>query len=438
VDPDTGVIARPIRPPTAEQFSDLIPIHQRITHLLQWTQPPDDYVIHFQPYTYIEVRAGTFPPWILVPQADSIATCAFPQCHTPTWNADVPLDSKDAYGREYIPDSQYCTTHLNAGIAEHPDLAVRPRCQITPCINPATNGPTKYDNLYFCDEHYLHDSGKVMSSRVLIKAIDHTMSMDYEAICRVHAHPRYQRSPYAQQCNPLHRLASPKYIHGKPTYLNPTPSTKAKPKPTTPHIPSRSRSGRALKPSKPLVPDYEAKQYATKNAPRRLSAEPAKLLYVTKQQDPTLADYLPHQAVNIALYYRHIQQYSNFPQDHPLTSIIPLFPYNGQHDELNRFAQYLTFFMKYYNDYDRFLHRLLEPDSLEFASIITILLILHLQSSTIPASHTAPALSALTGSDERLYNDLFADPADAEEEKDDNGPMSDAASSTNLSETTSN
>jgi len=296
----------------------------------------------------------------------------------------------------------------------------------------------------------LTDSNRPLSARALIKGIDNTMSMDFEAMCRVHSHPRYQRSPYVALCNPSHPRAPPQYIHRGPHYTAKTPRKRpAKPSSTsqqatappatTQPVASHSRSGRALNKAKQIVPNYDAKQYATKNAPRRsLSAKPPTIPYVTVTEDPSIGDYLPHQAVNIALHYRHIRQYSHFPPDHPLTSIIPLFPYNGTQAELANFSPHLPFFTTYYNDYANFLQRQLAPDSLEFASIITIILILHLQSSPIPASHTVPALSALTTSDARLYDALFAALDAEEEEKDDNGSMSDAASSTNHSETTSN
>ena len=201
--------------------------------------------------------------------------------------------------------------------------------------------------------------------------------------------------------------------------------------------PSVSRTGRVLTKTKVLEITYDVPQLASKSlAPRRQPTTPPPQPYVSWHDDSSMTDYMPHQAVTIAEYYKDRRSYTTFDATHPLRSIVPLFPYMAAPQQLEHFRQYSAFFQHYYDTYESFLTRRLSSTSPAFDELITIILILNHNDKTTASPFTAaqasPALSALTLLDTRLYVDLALPPnpalpdplPPAAEEEDDNGSAS--------------
>jgi hypothetical protein len=211
--------------------------------------------------------------------------------------------------------------------------------------------------------------------------------------------------------------------------------------PTTEQLtlePTVSRTGRVITKTKALEIPYDAPQLASKSlASRRQPTIPQPQPYVSKETDPTLPDYLPHQAVTIAEYYKSRRAYTTFADDHPLRHIVPLFPYLGTDQQFEQFTLHSAYFQEYYDAYESFLTRRLPSTSPAFDELITIILILNHNDKTTASPFTAaqasPALSSLTLIDTRLFVDLALPPNPAlqdshlpatEEEEDDNGSAS--------------
>jgi hypothetical protein len=471
-----GVTQPLVPPPNLRVLHDILPEPYEHTALLDDSTRERQFYIQFTPVTFVEILAGDFKLWIFFPGSSAITRCAYKRCSCPTWHADCPLTTLNDDGKSRtIQNSRYCTRHLNVGISTYPSMPVQPRCQFVPCHNIAIQCVSK-SKIYACQDH-LRDpiTKKTLQCKTLYSILDCIMTLEYAAITRVYNSDRYQQSSQKLLCDITQ--CQPPVLYGDSTSSTlvtkqPAPSSDSstvvpkppavkhpignatqeapiprKPKPiaaTTAPLPVQpapeppvSRTGRLRTKPKILEITYNAPQLASKSlAPRRQPTTPPPQPYISWDVDPSLPDYMAHQAITIAEYYKDRRSYTTFDTSHPLRKIVPLFPYMATTQQLEQFRQYSEYFQDYYDSYESFLTRRLSSTSPDFDELITIILVLHhndkTSTSLFTAAQASPALSALTLLDPRLYIDLALPPnpalpdahLPAAEEEDDNGSAS--------------